>query len=127
MRLIYSRSPHPVMDEDCTYQNPRFFTVPDENAKSVVVVGDFPEIVDAYKALGIDVEALDVPPAAPEPAVLQREPLTDAEKRTVDIPDNWQSLTWPKMRALAGQLTNEPVINKLAATNVIEHELRDRE
>lgn len=45
---------------------------------------------------------------------------------TVEIPDNWEDLSWPEQKALAGNFTDEPVTSKSAATKAIKDELKRR-
>lgn len=55
MRLIYSQGEHPLM-EGRTFINARFFDGVVDGASSVVVIGEFPEIVEAYREAGVEVE-----------------------------------------------------------------------
>lgn len=56
MKIIYARKSAGI-NEDGTFQNPKYFERPDGGATSVVIYGDYPEIEAAYQKLGI---AMDV-------------------------------------------------------------------
>lgn len=58
-----------------TYQNPRYFAGPLPGAERVYVVGDWPEIVDAYLAAGVPVVDNDAERLPPEPPMLDFGPL----------------------------------------------------
>lgn len=57
MNLIYT-SRTEGFEQDGLYRNPLYFQGPEEVASSVLVEGDWPEIVDAYESLDIPVEVL---------------------------------------------------------------------
>lgn len=53
MRLIYTAE-NSGFDEAGQYRNPRYFDRI-ETATEVVVIGNWPEVVEAYKAAGVSV------------------------------------------------------------------------
>lgn len=61
------------------YRNPRFFRKPLGSHKKIIVVGNWPNVVEAYKALGVTVEVvapgLPLRPAGELPAPPLRHPL----------------------------------------------------
>ena len=61
--IVYSREAIPLAPGQ-VYQNPRFFTGPIADARSVVVHGDFPDIVAAYAASGVGVVVVNAATAA---------------------------------------------------------------
>lgn len=98
------------------YRNPKWFDGPLGHPDKVVVVGEWPEVVAAYEAIGIPVEVVPEPiNAAPvdEPDRTPGEiPPPPAAPVPVDIPSDWQSWHWTKKEQLAvaliggeGQLT----------------------
>lgn len=66
MELIYS-----AQKSDFTpgkrYRNPKYFDRVEEGVKKVTVVGDWPAVVDAYKAAKVDVEVGKANGGAPKP------------------------------------------------------------
>lgn len=54
MELTYSNQLS-GFDPDKRYRNPEHFDKPEAGVTSVLVIGDWPGVVDAYKAAGIDV------------------------------------------------------------------------
>lgn len=55
-----------------TYRNPRWFDCPEPDAETVEVDGDYPNIVEAYRAIGVTIVG-EVPPVehpATEPEVV---------------------------------------------------------
>ena len=136
--IVYSQSRHPQM-EGRLFENPRHFTGVRDDVSKVIVVGDFPHIVAAYKARKVEVVEQDkVTTAKATAALLARSAtgvsLTDAERRKVYIPDDWADLPWTQkagedgltLRALASALTDVPVINKTQAEKVVQAELDAR-
>lgn len=131
IELIYSQQATDYI-EGRAYSNPRFFTTPRSGVGKVFVVGDWPDIVAAYEALGVPVERMDAatavgaPPAppVPEPPIVPR---LDTEARAaVEIPADWQGLPWPKLRKLGASFSDAPVLNKADAGAAIEGELARR-
>jgi hypothetical protein len=108
--------------------NPRHFGVPEVGATKVFLVGDWPKIEAAYKALGVPVERLDVAPAAEaqRTAAMPLPTVPEAERGAVEIPADWRDLSWPQVRSLAAQFATEPVLNKAQAVEVVEAELARR-
>ena len=60
MKIIYAQKSTGI-DEDGSFQNPKYFDRPDVNATSVLIYGDYPQIKEAYDALGVEVEVREVP------------------------------------------------------------------
>ena len=54
MELTYSNQVD-GFDPEKRYRNPEHFDKPEAGVTSVLVIGDWPSVVDAYEALGIDV------------------------------------------------------------------------
>lgn len=72
--IVYSIS-GTSLAEGRTYQNPRYFAGPLPGAERVYVVGDWPEIVDAYLAAGVPVVDNGAERMPPEPPMLDFGPL----------------------------------------------------
>lgn len=125
--LIYSQQRTDFI-EGRAYSNPRFFTSPRQGVTKVYLVGDWPKVEAAYKALGVPVEQLDPSMAvgAPEPPVLPKMLAHAEDPGSVDIPEDWGGLDWPDLRALAQKLTAEPVINAAQAAGVVAAEIARR-
>jgi hypothetical protein len=109
------------------YANPRFF---DGRVKSgvtkVIVVGNWPKVVAAYKAAGIPVQQIgDNPPPLAAPTERSTGPRKASGE--VDIPADWSKLSWQDKRALVMQLTDYPAINSAEADKAIEAELARRQ
>lgn len=130
IELIYSRQASDFV-EGKAYSNPRFFSTPREGVSKVFIVGDYPNIRKAYEARGVPVVQLgDAPAAAPlstaKPPASLTPGLADGERAKVEIPTDWRGLSWPKLRGLGSQFSNEPVLNKAGATAAIEAEIARR-
>lgn len=54
MKLIYSNQLD-GFDPDERYRNPEHFDKPEAGVTSVLVIGDWPKVVDAYESVGVDV------------------------------------------------------------------------
>lgn len=71
MELIYTNQLE-GFDPDKRYRTASLFRGIERDATAVVVVGDYPEIVAAYEAAGVDVSVVEAPavpvPSAKEPA-----------------------------------------------------------
>lgn len=57
MKLIYSTQ-RSDFKEGCSYRNPQYFERVENGVKSVEVVGDWPNVVAAYEAIGIEVDGV---------------------------------------------------------------------
>ena len=66
MKIIYAQKSTGI-DEDGSFQNPKYFDRPDTGATSVVIYGDYPEIKAAYGALNVEVEVRKAPQPKPQP------------------------------------------------------------
>ncbi|ABY99305.1 hypothetical protein HMH05_02995 [Pseudomonas sp. SbB1] len=60
MELIYTTQ-RDGFEQGRTYRNPRHFDQAEPGVKSVVVIGDWPKVVDAYETAGADVSVVEVP------------------------------------------------------------------
>lgn len=60
MELIYSTQ-KTGFDPEKRYRNPEHFDRPEAGATQVVVVGDWPKIVEAYESRGVDVSVVEAP------------------------------------------------------------------
>ena len=78
-QIVYSREAV-ALSEGQAFQNPRFFTGPVAGAESVVVHGDWPDIVAAYVVSGVEVTVVNLtaPPITHEPAPGDFGPLAQA-------------------------------------------------
>ncbi|BAQ18318.1 hypothetical protein [Methyloceanibacter caenitepidi] len=105
------------------YANPRFFDgKPKRGVKKVVVVGDWPAVVDAYEAAGVEV----VTEETPRPKTFTEARVEKSGRDVVEIPDDWQEMSWQDKRKLAAQLSDVPVINSAGADAAIMAELDRR-
>src|SRR5690606_28092713 len=105
---------------------------PRTDVSKVFIVGDWPKIEAAYKAIGVPVERLDAPPVEKPVSATKPSPdlvpaLTAEERSKIEIPADWRDLQWSKpnadgltLRGLASKFSDEPVINKDQAVAVIE-------
>ncbi|MEN8639591.1 hypothetical protein [Pseudomonas sichuanensis] len=59
MELIYTTQ-RDGFEQGRTYRNPRHFDQVEPGVESVVVIGDWPKVVDAYKAAGTDVSVIEL-------------------------------------------------------------------
>ena len=76
MELIYTTQ-RDGFEQGRTYRNPRHFDQAEPGVESVVVIGDWPKVVNAYEAAGADVSVVEVPTRValvegPDHAVLDR-------------------------------------------------------
>ncbi|RON86758.1 hypothetical protein [Pseudomonas fluorescens] len=58
MELVYSTQ-NSDFDPEKRYRNPAHFDRPEAGVTHVVVIGDWPKVVDAYEALGVEVSVLE--------------------------------------------------------------------
>jgi hypothetical protein len=61
MELIYSTQSS-GFDPDKRYRNPEHFDRPEAGVTGVVVVGEWPKVVEAYENVGVDVTAIEAQP-----------------------------------------------------------------
>lgn len=142
-----------IKGREFRYANPDWFDSVKADAARVVVVGNYPTIVAAYKNIGVPVvqadefdpkahslaalegakgvQAIQTPPTQDPP--LATTPNSPAPaKPDVVIPENWEKLPWSHedptqtIRHIASQLTTEPVINRGQAQKVVREELDRR-
>lgn len=60
MELTYSAQ-KTDFDPDKRYRNPQYFDKPESGVTKVTVIGDWPNVADAYKATGVEVEVAKMP------------------------------------------------------------------
>lgn len=109
------------------YANPRFFTTPRQGVTKVYLVGDWPKIRAAYESMGVEVEQIDADEAKRETATAADIGQEAAEDRAaVEIPEDWEGLSWQKLRALAAKVSDDAIINKDGAIEAIRNELSRR-
>ncbi|MGC5702971.1 hypothetical protein J4P02_22450 [Pseudomonas sp. NFXW11] len=58
MELTYSAQTTDF-DPDKRYRNPQYFDRPEAGVTKIVVVGQWPNVVDAYKALDVEVDIVE--------------------------------------------------------------------
>ncbi|KAA5842234.1 hypothetical protein F2A37_16805 [Pseudomonas chlororaphis] len=63
MELTYSAQTT-GFHSDTRYRNPQYFDKPESGVTKVTVVGDWPVVVDAYKAAQVDVDVVELSGAA---------------------------------------------------------------
>lgn len=78
LELIYSQQDSDFV-KGRAYSNPRFFSTPRQGVSKVYIVGDWPNIREAYEALGVEVEQLD---KAPQPEITAP-PLSEELAKTI--------------------------------------------
>jgi hypothetical protein len=109
------------------YQNPEWFDALHKDAAKVIVVGDWPKVVEAYKGLGIPVEVVDHWPIA---ALVEQK--SETKNSSAAIPDNWEQMPWTAddptqtIRFIAQQFTDAVVINRKHAAKIIRDEIERR-
>lgn len=108
------------------YGNRRFWDGGFRFNADAVYAPDYPEIEEVYKASGRRVYRPEVQPAPTTQPVDEKpagEPVTASEDEDQgepeDTPMNWRDLSWPKMRSLAKQFTDEPIKSKEQAEEIL--------
>lgn len=137
LEIVYSRQTHDYV-KGRSYSNPRYFTTPRSGVTKVYVVGDWPNVVQAYKAAGVPVVVINeeeailtgelIPVTATDEEKLANEPKANNYGH-VEIPEDWRDMDWVgehSMRKLATQLTDSHILNKSQAMAVIAAELARR-
>lgn len=114
------------------YQNPEWFDAVHKDAAKVIVVGNWPRVVETYRGLGIPVEVADQYP----PCDGVQEPQSGPPVAPINpggiIPDGWESLPWADadggmtIRKVAQQFAEAVVINRKHAAKIIREELARR-
>jgi hypothetical protein len=124
------------------FRNPSVFSgKADVEATRVIVVGNWPRVVNAYRKLGVQVivvdendhailnneNGVDLPPVIlhpaadapvpPKPHPRTAEPLKD--QLAVSIPADWEQMPWVDLRRLAASVSNTPIINRVGAVEAI--------
>lgn len=120
-----------------------FETVSDRDAHALKLVKAARDAeaapVSAQPAAAPVAQAVPMTPPAPEPAAPpesaapeqdstspRSRPENDPPVDSVDIPDAWRDLPYPKRRALAARLTPKPVTNRQEVDTAIETEMARR-
>lgn len=135
-----------------TYRNPRYFQSPLGKPEKVIVVGSWPNVVAAYEALGVPVEAVAhgtplrvpgkiAPPSKPkegqngDPDANRAAGDTPNPKgEPVEIPADWASWHWSQQEKLAALIvgtttpleTAEGQTRAQKAAAIINAELSER-
>lgn len=135
------------------YRNPKYFQKPLGKPEKLIVVGNWPKVVAAYEALGVQVETVSpgtplrtpgtiaappkpadaqtTPPEAPQPETGGN---LDNPKEPVEIPADWASMQWMKQEKLAAKIvgttvplaTSEGQTRAAKAKAIIEAEVAER-
>ncbi len=134
IELIYSQQNNGFI-KGRAYANPRFFSTPRSGVSKVLIVGSWPNIEEAYAAIGVPVERIgagDSTTVVPE-VVFTPPPVVAEDPAGADIPENWRDLPWSKpgddgltIRGVAKAVSPTPVLNKDQAVVAIEAELARR-
>lgn len=96
-------------DPDRRYRNPEHFNRPEAGVTSVLVMGDWPNVVSAYEAAGVDVAVKDAVRAAVVGVVDQRE----LEQRIADLRAENDAVVFLVDGLKAGEITR-PETGELA-------------
>jgi hypothetical protein len=123
--LIYSQQASGFI-RGKAYANPRYFSTPRAGVEKVQIVGDWLKVPVEQ----IDLSGTVAEPSAPADAIAAPPSLTpvapEPERAAIDIPEDWQSLSWPQLRRLAASFSPDPIINKGLAVAAITAELARR-
>lgn len=109
------------------YANPRFFITPRTGVQKVIVVGNWPAVVEAYRALGVTVVEVETGHATLEEAIAGgremsgKPPEVPLDTSAIDIPDaeTFEALDWSEKRQLVKSLGGS-VTNKEAAREFVD-------
>ena len=125
--LVYSTQ-KTDFQKDRAYSNPRFFIGHARDGfDKVIVVGNWPEVVAAYKKAGVEVEVVKGPKMAGEdPNPAPKKHPSEGPRSDAPIPEGWRDLPWEEKRPLAQNFADQPVINGEQADVLIEAELARR-
>ncbi|TGV06468.1 hypothetical protein E4695_13005 [Alcaligenaceae bacterium 429] len=66
MKILYTTK-HQDIPAGLSVRNPQYFEKPEQGVKAVYVDGDYPNIVQAYQGLGVDVEVVTIGDAEQAP------------------------------------------------------------
>lgn len=116
LELVYSTQ-RTGYEQGRAYANPRFFISPRSGIKRVIVVGNFPAVVDAYRAQGVTVVEVESGHATLEEAIAGGRELPGIAPGgpeanggnvgdDVEIPDEetFEALDWSEKRQLVKSL-----------------------
>jgi hypothetical protein len=136
MEIVYA-SGRTEWQKGRMFGNARLFHRTIEGVERVIVVGDWPNIVEAYRRIGVPVRVvgtciladLSQPKdysfvSAQCNLPIEPEPRPDAG--SVEIPAAFRDLKWKELRALSKQLSDTPAINSKEALAIIEAEVERR-
>lgn len=54
MKIIYAKNSSGI-DEEASFRNPEYFERAQEGATSIIIYGDYPDIVEAYADFGVEI------------------------------------------------------------------------
>lgn len=114
------------------YQNPQWFDAVHKDAAKVIIVGNWPDVQEAYHGLGIPVEVVETYPPQGRVGETKIGGAVYLSAPTGEIPDNWESLPWADpeggmtIRKVAQQFSEAVVINSRHAAKIIRDELARR-
>ncbi|QHJ77694.1 MAG: hypothetical protein [Bacteriophage sp.] len=107
--LIYSTQEHGFYP-NMRYENPLYFNGRVTQSEGVLVIGDWPKVVDAYKKAGIPVEVQDT-----SPKTVNSKPET-----TVKASDPYAKLNNADLRKAIADMTGQDPPNNTARAKLIE-------
>lgn len=114
------------------YQNPHWFDAVHKDAAKVIIVGDWPKVVEVYRGLGIPVEVVEQYPPREGAREAHSGPPVARSNSDAVIPEGWESLPWADpeggmtIRKVAQQFSEAVVINRKHAAKIIREELAKR-
>lgn len=125
MLINYTKREFPTYPGRIGHANPRYWRGETETGYRYFYA-DREDIREAYLAAGYTPieEYLGLDQEEKQDAKTQEEETEEQEeKESVDIPEEWEDLSWPKLRSLASSLTDEPVKSKEQALEIIRAEI----
>lgn len=124
------------------YGNPRHFSTPRDGVSKVYVVGYWPEVVAAYRSIGVVVHVVEEVDYFGDPQAIfgddnqqaapkekQQPERNLADLAAIEIPENWKEMPWvgnDGLRNLAQKFSDDQILNKGQATAAIRAELKRR-
>lgn len=128
-RIIYSAQRRNFLENE-VYQNPRYFTDINPNATEVVVIGDWPNIVEAYEKakVSVTVESLGQRKVRRLPPPEDETEDEDDGDEGVKLPENWRKASLKNLRRYAKKFDEAvDVTTREAAIEFIEAHLEPEE
>lgn len=107
--LIYSTQEHGFYP-NMRYENPLYFNGRVTQSEGVLVIGDWPKVVDAYKKAGIPVEVQDT-----SPKTVNSKPETNGKAS-----DPYAKLSNADLRKAIADMTGQDPPNNTARAKLIE-------